>query len=92
MHKLTFLSRARSLGFSIDDCRNLLALYDDRGRASADVKTIAQDHLSRIEGKLAELEAMRATLTLLVHECADDQCPDCPILSELATGLNAQAE
>lgn len=91
LHKLTFLGRARSLGFSIDDCRNLLALYDDRSRASADVKAIAQDHLARIESKLAELEAMRANLTHLVHECAGDERPDCPILADLAEGADTHA-
>lgn len=91
LHKLTFLGRARSLGFSIEDCRSLLALYDDRSRASADVKAIAQDHLARIENKLAELEAMRATLTHLVHECAGDQRPFCPILADLAAGIEQDA-
>ncbi|MBI6628482.1 Cu(I)-responsive transcriptional regulator [Pontibaca salina] len=92
LHKLTFLGRARSLGFSIEDCRNLLALYDDRSRASADVKAIAQGHLARIESKLAELEAMRATLTHLVHECAGDQRSFCPILSDLAAGIEQDAD
>lgn len=84
LHKLTFLGRARSLGFSIDDCRNLLALYDDRTRASADVKAIAQEHLCRIEQKLTELNEMHMTLSHLVKECAGDHRPDCPILADLA--------
>jgi Cu(I)-responsive transcriptional regulator len=84
LHKLTFLGRARSLGFSIEDCRTLLALYEDHSRASADVKRLAEDHLSRIDRKLAELEAMRDTLGHLVQSCAGDARPDCPILADLA--------
>jgi MerR family transcriptional regulator, copper efflux regulator len=85
LHKLAFLGRARSLGFSIDDCRNLLALYDDKTRASADVKTIAQEHLKRIDQKLKELSEMQGTLTHLIKGCAGDDRPDCPILADLAT-------
>ena len=84
LHKLAFLGRARSLGFSIEDCRTLMALYEDRGRASADVKRLAEDHLDRIDRKLAELAAMRATLADLVQACAGDGRPDCPILADLA--------
>ncbi len=83
-HKLAFLGRARTLGFSIEDCRTLLALYEDETRASADVKRVAKDHLARIEEKLAQLESMRDTLTHLVQECAGDARPDCPILKDLA--------
>ena len=84
LHKLAFPGRARSLGFSIDDCRNLLALYDDSARASADVKAIAREHLTRIDQKLAELGEMRRTLSHLIEECAGDHRPDCPILADLA--------
>ena len=83
-HKLAFLGRARALGFSIEDCRNLLALYEDEERTSAEVKEIARQHLERIDGKLSELREMRATLAHLVEECAGDQRPDCPILADLA--------
>ena len=84
MHKLAFLARARSLGFSLESCRTLLALYDDKSRASADVKAIAEEHLSEIDQKLAELSAMRDTLAVLVRSCAGDDRPDCPILTDLA--------
>ena len=80
LHKLTFLARARALGFSISDCRALLALYEDQSRASADVKRIASEHLRAIEVKIADLVAMRDTLSDLVHACSGDERPDCPIL------------
>ncbi|MCP3970481.1 MAG: Cu(I)-responsive transcriptional regulator [Rhodobacteraceae bacterium] len=83
LHKLTFLGRARALGFSIADCRALLALYEDQGRASADVKRIAQQHLARIDAKIADLRAMQDTLSGLVTACAGDHRPDCPILRDL---------
>jgi Cu(I)-responsive transcriptional regulator len=83
-HKLAFLGRARSLGFSIEDCRRLLALWEDRDRASADVKAVAEKHLAEIDAKMAELAAMRATLSDLVERCAGDRRPDCPILRDLA--------
>lgn len=87
MHNLAFLARARSLGFPVESCRSLLALYDDQGRASADVKAIAQQHLTEIEQKLSELSMMRDTLQTLVTSCAGDNRPDCPILADLADPL-----
>lgn len=83
-HKLSFLARARSLGFSIDDCRTLLSLYEDRTRASADVKHLAEEHMDRIARKIAELEALRTTLKTLVSQCHGDDRPDCPILDGLS--------
>jgi len=84
LHKLAFIGRARGLGFTIEDCRALLALYEDRERASADVKALAGAHLTRIEAKIAELQAMKRTLAGLVAACAGDERPDCPILSGLS--------
>lgn len=84
MHRLAFLSRARSLGFSIEECRALLALYDDRERASADVKRIASEHLAAVDVKIAALQEMRATLATLVERCQGNDRPDCPILEDLA--------
>jgi len=86
LHKLAFLGRARGLGFTIEECRKLLALYEDRERASSDVKALAERHLEDMERKIAELRAMQATLRDLVDNCAGDQRPDCPILSGLASG------
>lgn len=84
VHKLVFLARARSLGFTIEDCRALLALYEDRGRASADVKRVAEEHLTSIDRKIEALQAMRGTLSDLVTRCHGDDRPDCPILEDLA--------
>jgi Cu(I)-responsive transcriptional regulator len=83
VHKLVFLSRSRALGFTIEDCRGLLALWDDQTRASSDVQAIAKQHLEHIESKIADLQAIRDTLTHLVHECAGNDRPDCPILESL---------
>mmetsp|Transcript_22699 Transcript_22699/g.37431 ORF Transcript_22699/g.37431 Transcript_22699/m.37431 type:complete len:128 (+) Transcript_22699:2373-2756(+) len=84
IHRLRFLARARALGFSIEDCRSLLALWADRERASSDVRRIAKAHLIEIEDKIAALTAMQATLTNLVEACAGNDRPDCPILQGLA--------
>lgn len=90
-HKLAFLGRARSLGFSIEECRTLMSLYEDRSRASADVKEIAEQHRDRITRKIAELETMRSTLQTLISYCHGDDRPDCPILDDLAGAENAIA-
>ncbi len=91
VQKLSFLARARSLGFSIEDCRALLALYEDRSRASADVKRVAEHHLARIARKIAALQSMQATLTVLVERCHGDDRPDCPILDDLARHTSSGA-
>ncbi|MDQ7079156.1 MAG: Cu(I)-responsive transcriptional regulator [Paracoccaceae bacterium] len=85
LHKLNFLARARSLGFSIEDCRTLLELYEDQDRTSADVKKVAETHLERIDEKIRELKAMRETLNELVDACHGDHRPDCPILKGLSS-------
>ena len=84
LHRLCFLQRSRSLGFSIDECRLLLSLYANEQRASADVKEIAQKKISLIEQKIKELNSLKSTLKLLVKNCHGDQRPDCPILDDLA--------
>lgn len=84
VHKLAFLARARSLGFSIGECRTLLSLYEDRERASADVKKLASGHLDRIAAKIAELRGLEKTLRDLVSRCHGDGRPDCPILDGLS--------
>ena len=84
IHRLAFLKRARGLGFSIDECRQLMALYQDRSRASHDVREIAKAHVIAIEDKLRELQSMRSTLNKLIHACNGDARPDCPILDDIA--------
>lgn len=84
LHKLTFLGRARALGFTIEDCRALIALYDDKTRESADVKRIANGHLSQIDNKIEDLKIMRDTLSDLIEKCAGDHRPDCPILNDFS--------
>lgn len=93
VHRLRFVHRARSLGFTVDECRELLALYGDRARASADVKALAVARIRDIERKIAELEAMKATLQHLAERCHGDARPECPILDDLAASpLDADAE
>ena len=84
LHNLNFLARARALGFSIEECRQLLSLYADKGRASADVRRLAATHIAEIDAKIAELKAMRHTLSRLVEACHGDRRPNCPILEDLA--------
>jgi len=84
LHKLAFLRRARSLGFSVADCRALLSLYEDRNRSSADVKALALARIAEIERKLEELESLKRTLSHLAESCHGDVRPDCPILDSLA--------
>lgn len=84
IHMLSFVRRARELGFSVEQCRELVALYNDRNRASADVKAVATSHIDEIERRIAELTAIKATLELLAERCHGDSRPDCPILEGLA--------
>ncbi len=85
VHRLGFVHRARSLGFTVEECRELLALYADRERASADVKALALARIRDIERKIEELEAMKATLVHLAERCHGDERPHCPILEDLAS-------
>jgi len=84
LHKLSFLARSRALGFTIEDCRTLLALYEDPERASGDVKAVARQHLAKIEAKITDLKSMHKTLSHLIDACAGDHRPDCPILKGLS--------
>jgi len=84
LHKLRFLRRARSLGFTIEECRQLLSLYEDRKRASANVKALAKKHLEDIDAKIVELQGLKSTLEHLVKACRGDHRPDCPILDDLS--------
>ena len=84
VHKLKFLKRSRSLGFGIDECRQLLSLYEDKHRTSATVRTIAESKLSEIDLKIEEMMGLRQTLATLVDACHGDDRPDCPILNDLS--------
>ena len=84
IHTLRFIRRARTLGFSMAEIGELLKLWQNQQRASADVKRIAQAHVADLERRIAEMQAMRQTLAELAHCCAGDDRPDCPILSGLA--------
>lgn len=84
--ELRFIHRARSLGFSVKEVGDLLALWRDRKRTSQQVREVAQRHIDDIERKIAELQSMRATLNTLVAKCHGDDRPDCPILEDLASG------
>ena len=84
VHVLRFVKRARTLGFSVDETATLLGLWQDKSRASAEVKDIATSHIAALETKIAALQDMVNTLAHLVHCCGGDNRPDCPILDELA--------
>ena len=84
VHELRFIARARGLGFSVEECRHLLALYRDEGRASADVRETAQLHIEAIRAKIEALHSMEKTLSHLIERCAGDERPDCPILDGLS--------
>ncbi|WEK49902.1 MAG: Cu(I)-responsive transcriptional regulator [Candidatus Kaistia colombiensis] len=82
---LRFIRRARDLGFSVEEMGTLLALWQDKGRESADVKRVALQHVVKIEKRIQELEGMARTLRHLAGHCHGDERPDCPILDDLAT-------
>lgn len=84
LHRLSFIKRARDLGFSLAEIARLLALWEDKSRASADVHAVAEQHIAQLTEKIAELTSLRATLQELVNHCHGDDRPDCPILQDLA--------
>ncbi len=84
VHTLRFIKRARNLGFSMEDIRALLSLWQDKKRSSAAVKKIAGAHMAALERRIAEMQSMLITLRHLTHHCHGDQRPECPILDDLA--------
>ncbi|MGB4927587.1 MAG: Cu(I)-responsive transcriptional regulator, partial [Giesbergeria sp.] len=84
IHALRFIRRARDLGFSMPEIATLLGLWQDKQRASASVKRIAQTHIDDLQQRIAAMQAMQRTLAQLVSCCAGDARPDCPILDDLA--------
>ncbi len=91
IHCLRFLQRARGLGFAIEECRTLLSLYNDKDRASADVKSIAVRKIEQLDAKLLELASLRKTLISLVESCHGDDRPDCPIMNDLSGSHGSSA-
>ena len=92
VHTLRFVRRSRDLGFSLEETRELLALWRDKSRASADVKNLAMAHVRELEEKAAELKAMADTLRHLATHCHGDHRPDCPILADFAATPSMQAK
>ncbi|RMO20258.1 Cu-responsive transcriptional regulator [Pseudomonas cichorii] len=86
LHTLAFIKRSRDLGFSLEEVGRLLTLWQDRQRASADVKALAHKHIVELNQKIEELASLRDTLQELVEHCHGDDLPDCPILKDLASG------
>ena len=86
MRTLAFIKRARSLGFSVEEVRELLDLWRDRSRRSAKVKSLATRHIDALDRKISELQSMREALAHLVKRCHGDSRPDCPILGDLDRG------
>ncbi|MEM9574414.1 MAG: Cu(I)-responsive transcriptional regulator [Pseudomonadota bacterium] len=84
LHQLAFVQRSRSFGFSIEECRLLLSLYEDDARSSADVKAIALSKIGEIDRKLSELKSLKTTLLALAKNCHGDDKPNCPIIDDLA--------
>ena len=86
LHALAFIKRSRDLGFSLEEVAKLLTLWQDRQRASADVKALANEHIADLNRRIEELVSLRDTLSELVANCQGDDRPDCPILKDLAAG------
>ena len=92
VQKLAFIANGRSLGFSLEECRHLLSLYEDPTRSSGQVKSIAQAQLKILDVKHNELLAMRRELRRLISSCNGDDRPDCPIVESLAQRIAAIPE
>ncbi|MGQ4273189.1 Cu(I)-responsive transcriptional regulator [Terrihabitans sp. B22-R8] len=86
VHTLRFLKRARDLGFSVEECRALLALYHETERSNAEVKALAENRVAEIDRRLADLSSIRSALAHLASTCSGDERPECPILEDLAGG------
>jgi len=90
IHTLRFIRRSRDLGFSMADVARLLGLWQNRRRASAEVRRIAQAHITDLDRRIAEMQELRRTLEHLVEHCRGDHRPECPILDDLADGTTRE--
>ncbi|CAI2719614.1 MerR family transcriptional regulator [Nitrospina watsonii] len=81
--RLQFIRRARTLGFSLDDVRRLLALAEGKPKSCGKVKTLAEAHLEDIQSRIRDLKAMEKVLKQLVSQCTGRTAPDCPIIDSL---------
>ena len=82
--KLQFIAKARKFGFSLDDCRELLSLYENTERSSKEVKALTLEKIAEIDTKLTELNMLKDQLSTLASTCQGDDRPDCPILDALS--------
>ena len=82
--KLKFIGKARKFDFSIDECKELLSLYEDKNRTSKEVKKITLEKISQIDSKLRDLNGLKKELSFLANNCQGDDRPNCPILEELS--------
>ncbi|WP_252178105.1 Cu(I)-responsive transcriptional regulator [Endozoicomonas sp. 4G] len=92
LRELSFISHARELGFTLKECSDLLGLYNDRHRKSADVKSLALQKIVDVEEKISQLQVIRKSLKQLTQCCHGDDRPDCPIIDRLVEGKDADSE
>ncbi len=92
VHRLHFIRRARDLGFSVAEITDLLGLWSDKSRQSADVKRLAEQHIAELERRMENIRQMAETLKMLVSCCAGDERPDCPILEGLQQPDDGRAD
>jgi Cu(I)-responsive transcriptional regulator len=91
VHTLRFIKRARDLGFSMEEIGELVSLWQNRRRASANVRRVAQKHADELAQRIAAMQEMQRTLQHLIHCCHGDERPECPILEDLAGGAGTPA-
>jgi Cu(I)-responsive transcriptional regulator len=84
LHTLRFIGTARSLGFSLEEIKQLLSLWQDKNRSSADVKTLVLNHINELDRKISEMSSLRTTLKTLADTCSGGDRPDCPILTGIS--------
>lgn len=87
LHRLSFVRRARDLGFSMDQIKDLLSLWSDQSRSNAEVRAVARTHMKELEAQAAKLQDMVRTLRRLIDSCQHGKRPHCPIIAELGGGM-----